>query len=154
MRDEILIPLGMNDTAFGSDPLLYGRDPTRNVAMGYYREDGGNRPYSQFDIISLASGNMQSTMHDMIAFARHLLNVEDLKESQIIARDTLWSMYEAQYTKARDPQTIGLAWFTDRKVLGELLVFHSGTNQGFHISACAGARKETWVHSLLQFGRL
>ena len=40
-------------------------------------------------------------------------------------------MFEEQYTKPRDPKTNGLTWFTDKKKLGELIVFHSGTNQGF-----------------------
>lgn len=130
MRDEILLPIGMSDTGFGSDPLLYGRDPFLDVAMGYYNEDGKNKPHNQFDIIDLASGNMQSTMSDMITFAKYILRIDD-EENPIIEKDTLWSMFEEQYTRPRDPQTNGLTWFTDRKELGELVVFHSGTNQGF-----------------------
>ncbi len=131
MSDELLIPMGMEDTAFGSDSLLYGKAPTLNVAMGYYQEDGKNKPYNQFDIIELASGNMQSTMHDMIKFAQFLFSVGESGKDKIISPDTLWSMFEEQYTKPRDPKTNGLTWFTDREQLDELLVFHSGTNQGF-----------------------
>ena len=131
MRDEILLPLGMNNTGFGSDPLLYGRDSALSVAMGYYNEDGKNKPCNQFDIIDLAAGNMYSTMYDMVEFAQHILNIGEENENQIIGKDTLWSMFEEQYTRPRDPETNGLAWFTDRKELGELVVFHSGTNQGF-----------------------
>jgi hypothetical protein len=40
-------------------------------------------------------------------------------------------MFEEQYATPRDPQTNGLAWFTDKGQLGELAVFHTGTNQGF-----------------------
>ena len=40
-------------------------------------------------------------------------------------------MFEEQYTGPRDPKTNGQAWFTDREQLGELVVFHEGTNQGF-----------------------
>jgi CubicO group peptidase (beta-lactamase class C family) len=131
MRDEILIPIGMNNTGFGSDQLLYGRDPELNVAMGYYSENGKTRPHNQFDIINLASGNMQSTMKDMVAFAKYILRIGETDEEQIIGKDTLWSMFEQQYTKSRDPNTNGLAWFTDTRQLGELVVFHDGTNQGF-----------------------
>jgi CubicO group peptidase (beta-lactamase class C family) len=98
--------------------------------MGYYLEDGKNKSYNQFDIIELASGNMQSTMHDMIKFAQYLLSVGESGTDQIISRDTLWSMFEEQYTQPRDPQPMGLTWFTDREQLDELMVFHSGTNQG------------------------
>jgi hypothetical protein len=121
----------MNNTAFGSDPLLYGTDSTLNIAMGYYWEDGRNKPHNQYDIIDLASGNMQSTMNDMIKFTQYILRIGDTNEHAIINKDTLWSMFEEQYTKPRDPKTNGLTWFTDKKQLGELVVFHSGTNQGF-----------------------
>ena len=131
MKDELLTPMGMKDTAFGSDMLLYGRESRLSVAMGYHREAGKNTACTQFDIIDLASGNMQSTMHDMIKFTRYLFGVGESGSESIIARDTLWSMFEQQYGNPRDPQTNGLTWFTDRKQLGGLMVFHSGTNQGF-----------------------
>lgn len=131
MRDEVLHPIGMDNTGFGSDQLLYGKDSELNVAMGYYNENGKNKPYNQYDIISLASGNMQSTMKDMVIFAQYILRIGETDEDQIIGKDTLWSMFEEQYTKPRDPNTNGLAWLTDKKQLGELVVFHDGTNQGF-----------------------
>jgi CubicO group peptidase (beta-lactamase class C family) len=131
MKDAILDPIGMNNSAFGSDPLLYGTDSRLNIAMGYYWEDGKNKPFNQYDIIDLASGNMQSTMDDMIKFAQYILRIGDTNEQPIINKDTLWSMFEEQYTKPRDPKTNGLTWFADKKQLGELIVFHSGTNQGF-----------------------
>jgi hypothetical protein len=121
----------MNNTAFGSDSLLYGTDSRLNVAMGYYWEDGKNKPHNQYDIIDLASGNMQSTMNDMVKFVQYVFRIGETDENPIISKDTLWSMFEEQYTKPRDPKTNGLTWFTDRKQLDELVVFHSGTNQGF-----------------------
>jgi CubicO group peptidase (beta-lactamase class C family) len=131
MRDQILMPMEMNDTAFGSDQLLYGTNSELDTAMGYYYEDGKNKPYNQFDIIRLASGNMQSTMHDMVKFVQYLLlEAGDSGEGLIIEGDTLCSMFEKQYTRPRDPQTNGLTWFTDREQLDELIVFHSGTSQG------------------------
>lgn len=69
MRDEVLLPMGMNNTGFGSDQLLYGKNSKFNIAMDYYNENDKNSPYNQFDIISLAPGNMQSTMEDMIKSA-------------------------------------------------------------------------------------
>jgi hypothetical protein len=67
----------------------------------------------------------------MIEFVRYILRIGDTNEHSIINKDTLWLMFEEQYTKPRDPKTNGLTWFTDKKQLGELVVFHSGTNQGF-----------------------
>ena len=131
MKEAVLNPIGMNDTAFGSESLLYGTDSGLDIAMGYYWEDGQNKPHNQYDIIDLASGNMQCTMNDMIEFVQYILRIGDTNEDPIISEDTLWSMFEEQYTRPRDPKTNGLTWFTDRKQLGELVVFHSGTNQGF-----------------------
>jgi CubicO group peptidase (beta-lactamase class C family) len=108
MKDAILNPIGMNNSAFGSDPLLYGRDSRLNVAMGYYWKDGKNEPHNQYDIIDLAAGNMQSTMHDMIKFVQYILGIGDSNGQPIISNDTLWSMFEEQYTKPRDPKTNGL----------------------------------------------
>jgi hypothetical protein len=131
MKEEILNPIGMYNTAFGSDPLLYGTDSKLDIAMGYYWEDGENKPHNQYDIIDLASGNMQSTMNDMVKFVQYIFKIGETDENPIISNDTLWSMFEEQYTKPRDPKTNGLTWFTDKKQLGETIAFHSGTNQGF-----------------------
>ncbi len=130
MREALLVPLGMNDSNFGSDMLLYGRESANQIAMGYHWEDGKTMPINQFDIIQLASGNMQSTMRDMEKFMKYVMNVEE-KDSGILAPEILRSMYEEQYARGRDPQINGLAWFTDKDALDELLVFHGGTNQGF-----------------------
>lgn len=130
MRETILLPLGMNDSNFGSDMLLYGQEFENRVAMGYHWEDGKNTPINQFDIIELASGNMQSTMKDLEAFVSYMMNLE-LKNESIIEPQTFQMMYEKNYARGRDPQTNGLAWFTDKEAMEELLVFHDGTNQGF-----------------------
>jgi CubicO group peptidase (beta-lactamase class C family) len=130
MREALLVPLGMDDSNFGSDLLLYGRESANQIAMGYHWEDGKNSPINQFDIIQLASGNMQSTMRDMEKFMKYVMNIEE-KDNGILAPKTLRYMYEEQYTQDRDPQTNGLGWFTNKDVLDELLVFHGGTNQGF-----------------------
>ena len=130
MKDELLIPMDMCDTEFGSEPLLYGLQFTTDVAMGYYNDSGKNIPYDQFDIIDLASGNMQSTMNDMIKFAQYILAIEKDDENNIISGNALWAMFEEQNVRPTDPQTNGLAWFINWDLLDELVAFHSGTNQG------------------------
>ena len=131
MKDEVLKPLGMEDSAFGSDMLLWGKEPELDVAMGYYWEDDVRKPHNQFDIIELASGSFQSTMNDMVRFVQYLFRIGEMKKETIISKDTLWSMFEDQCSRPRDPQPQGLAWFTDSKLLGEQVVLHTGTNQGF-----------------------
>ena len=129
MKDNLLTPLEMNDSSFGSSMLLYGTSPVSDVAMGYYKEKNRNIEINQFDIINLASGILQSTMNDMIKFGQHILNI-DGDNSGILSEKTLNLMFEPQNIKNTDPQTNGLTWFTDRELLGEKVVFHSGTNQG------------------------
>lgn len=131
MNEEVLQTLGMNDSSFGSRMLLYGEQPRLAVAMGYHYPDGKPVPVNQFDIIELASGLFQSTMNDMIAFAQYLFNIGETNEIGIIRKETLWSMFKEQYVQNRDPQPQGLTWFTDTRLLGELVVLHTGTNQGF-----------------------
>jgi len=128
MKENIFDPLGMNDTGFGSNELLYGVPSSRPVAMGYYREKRKNIPYNQFDIIHLASGNVHSTLNDMIKFTSDLLNPED---SPILSQALLDKMFEPQSTGSEDLKTTGLTWFMDTDYFNELVVFHSGTNQGF-----------------------
>jgi CubicO group peptidase (beta-lactamase class C family) len=130
MRENILLPLGMEDTQFGSDLLLYGRDSGRAHAMGYYEADGKQTLVNQFDIIALASGNMQSTLEDMEAFMVYMMNLEG-QEDPIISPESFAAMVEARYHEDWDPQANGLGFFTDTDMVDELLVFHDGGNQGF-----------------------
>ena len=130
MEAELLIPLGMFDSGFGSRSLLYGAPGARSIAQGYYREGGRNHPYNQFDIIRFASGGLHSTMRDMEEFAHFIFSEGESVERHIISRNILKKMFEVQYARPEDPQTTGLTWFTDTVQLQELVVFHSGTNQG------------------------
>ncbi len=131
MKDKLLLPLGMEDTNFGSDLLLYGREVKKPPAMGYRVEEGKAMQVNQFDIIQLASGNMWITMNDLIRFAQTVIHPERFEDAGIFSEETLQLMFEPQVVRDRDPQPNGLAWFTDSEMLGEPLVFHTGTGQGF-----------------------
>lgn len=128
MQENFFDPLGMNNTSFGSHPLMYGTQYANPVATGYYRTKGKNVPYNQFDIISMASGNVHTTLNDMITFTKSLLNADD---ESFITKEILDTMYYHAPDNSRDLKENGLTWFRNSSVLGETVVFHDGTNQGF-----------------------
>ncbi len=128
MQDNFFRPLGMNSTSFGSSMLMYGTPAANPSAMGYYLEKGKNIPFNQFDIISMASGNVHTTLNDMITFTKALLTSDD---NGLITKNLLGTMYYHQNDNSRDLKDNGLTWFRNSEILGETVVFHDGTNQGF-----------------------
>ncbi|MCK5758430.1 MAG: beta-lactamase family protein, partial [Clostridiales bacterium] len=128
MLNTMFNPLGMSDTNFGSHELMYGTPSDKPVAMGYYREKGKNIPYNQFDIINMASGNVHTTLDDMIIFTQALLTAD---ENSLIKESLLKKMYERSSQDTGDLKDNGLTWFRNSEILGETVVFHDGTNQGF-----------------------
>ena len=125
--ETIFSPLEMHDTGNGSSDLMYGTPSERPVAMGYYRERGRNVPYNQFDIIELASGNVHTTLNDMVTFTTALLTAD---ENSLIKRSLLTEMYKPRGHGA-DLKNNGLTWFRNTEILGDAVIFHDGTNQGF-----------------------
>ena len=130
MHDALLEPMGLDDTEFGSLALLYENAPEQKIAMGYYHENGKNTAVNQFDTIELGSGNMISTGSDMIAFAQYILGIGKTDEDKIISGEALWEMYTYDSALENNPKAIGLSWFRS-SIFGEMVVFHTGTNQGF-----------------------
>jgi CubicO group peptidase (beta-lactamase class C family) len=128
MRDSLLSPIGMNSSSFLSQDII---DRSR-IAVGYYKDNKDNIPYNQYDIITLASGNLYTTLEDMNAFARFIFNKGNVNGQQIINATTLSLMFQSQYSKFSDPQQIGSGFFLDNFQLpeNEQIVFHAGTNQG------------------------
>ena len=128
MRDSLLLPMGMNSSAFLSQEIF---DPSR-IAVGYYKDGKNNIPYTQYDIITLGSGNLYTTLEDMNAFARFIFNKGKVNGHQVINETTLTLMFESHYANSGDPQKIGAGFFVDNTLLpeNEQIVFHAGTNQG------------------------
>ncbi|MBT3275900.1 MAG: beta-lactamase family protein, partial [Spirochaetales bacterium] len=130
MKETLLEPLGMASSSFGSRALLYGDLSSTSLSTGYFEQDGSNVAYNQFDLINLASGNLNTTLRDLERFTHMILAGGIAGDVRIIGEDTLDAMFQVQSSEPSDPQTNGLTWFTDTIQLGEKAVFHSGTNQG------------------------
>ena len=69
MQEVLFDPLGMKSSGFGSRSLLYGVASPQPTASGYYLQDKKAIPYHRFDIINLASGNLNTTLRDLQQFA-------------------------------------------------------------------------------------
>ncbi len=128
MRDSLLLPIGMNSSGFLAQDII-GQS---RIAVGYYKDGKNNIPINQYDLITLASGNLYTTLEDMNAFARFIFNKGNVNGHQIINETTLSLMFQDQYSTFSDPQQIGAGFFLDNFMLpeNEQMVFHAGTNQG------------------------
>jgi CubicO group peptidase (beta-lactamase class C family) len=126
MRDQLLGEIGMNQSSF----LAADVSPTDDIAVGYYNEKGKNNPIELSDIISLASGNLYSSLQDMSEFVRFVFRGGKTGSTQIIANETLQMMFEEQPATSWDTQTMGLGWFTGKLRNSEKVVYHGGDGDG------------------------
>jgi CubicO group peptidase (beta-lactamase class C family) len=122
LRDELLLPIGMANSAFLRSYL-----PTPlEVAPGYEFYEGEYYPYEQGDITSVPSGNLYSTIEDMEKFVKFIFRDGEADGEQLIDPTTLKAMFVEQATSMRDPEPMGLGWKTTRVLGSELLVWHDG----------------------------
>jgi len=122
MKENLLVPIGMEDSAFASADLPSQKD----VALGYEYYKGEYYPYEQGNIENLPSGNLYSTIDDMSHFAKFVLRGGEADGQQLIRPETLRLMFEDQFSSQRDPQPMGLGWKIARVLGSERLVWHDG----------------------------
>lgn len=122
LRDELLRPIGMDDSAFLHQHL----PDALEIAPGYEFHEDKYYPYEQGDITSVPSGNLYSTIEDMGKFVRFILRDGEANGEQLIAPETLDTMFVEQASSARDPQSMGLGWKMSRVLGSEWLVWHDG----------------------------
>jgi CubicO group peptidase (beta-lactamase class C family) len=122
LRDELLLPIGMGDSAFLRQHLP---DPLE-IAPGYEYYEGEYYPNEQGDITSVPSGNLYATIEDMGEFVKFIFRDGEASGEQLIAPETLAAMFIEQASSGRDPQSMGLGWKTSRVLGTELLVWHDG----------------------------
>ncbi len=128
MKLNLLNAIGMDGSTFLSQDIPL----TKTVAVGYTLEKRKNCPVNQYDIISLPSGNLYSTISDMAEFAKFIFRDGFGKSNQLIDNSTLQMMYEVQSNSTEDPKAMGLGWFTGILKEKEKVVYHSGGIQGTH----------------------
>lgn len=122
MKENLLTPLGMENSAFLSD----GVPDQMDIALGYEYYQGEYYPYEQVDITSLPSSNLYTTIEDMSAFIRFIFRGGETNGEQIIHPETLQLMFEDQYSSPIDPQPMGLGWNIAHIAGSELVVMRAG----------------------------
>lgn len=122
LRDELFLPIGMDNTAF----LRMHLPAQADVAPGYEFYEGEYYPYEQGDITNVASGNLYGTLDDLTKFVQFVFREGEANGVQLMAPETLRKMFVEQASSARDPHSMGLGWNTNRVLSSELLVWHDG----------------------------
>lgn len=122
MRDNLLLPAGMENSAFLrsqiSDDFI--------VAAGYEYDEGAYYPYDQGDITSLPSGNAYASVQDLTNFVKFIFHAGIVAGEQIIKPDTFELIFTTQASNDNDPQPMGLGWKTATVLGSEHLVWHDG----------------------------
>lgn len=122
MRDQLLLPIGMADSAFYSTDL----PPDSQLALGYEYYQGEYYAYEQLDVGTIPSGNLYATIDDLATFVKFMFREGETGGVHLISPDTLDAMYQDQYSRPTDPQPMGLGWKLGHVLESELLVWHDG----------------------------
>lgn len=122
MRDELLAPIGMANSAFWSREL----PPGSQLALGYEHYKDEYHPYVQEDVGQIPSSNLYATSDDLAAFVKLVFRDGEAGGVQLIQPETLRAMFVDQYSRAADPQPMGLGWKLGRVAGNELLAWHDG----------------------------
>ena len=112
---------GMHRSAYFTDFL----PEDAQLATGYVRERGRFRPTRLYDLNWLASGNLFTSAADLVAGMSTLLETTPGHPGPL-SYEALTSTCEPQYASASDPERTGLAWATNERFAGELMVWHQG----------------------------
>jgi len=122
MRDNLLLPVGMDNSAF----LRTQIPDDSKVAFGYEYYKGEYYPYEQGDITSLPSGNLYASIEDMGNFVKFIFREGKVGGEQIITPDVFDLMFTEQDANANDPQPMGLGWKIANVLGSEHLIWHDG----------------------------
>jgi CubicO group peptidase (beta-lactamase class C family) len=127
MKKQLLVPIGMSNSAFWSTDLPKGSAPGEDrLASGYEFFEGEHYAYEQYDIASVPSGNLYATAGDLANLIQFIFRGGEVNGDHIIGAETLASMFEDQYSRPADPQRMGLGWKIGLVSESEKMVWHDG----------------------------
>lgn len=123
-REELLGPLGMNDTGYLLTDLLSAR-----VAMGFsavYKEGETAKPGRWYGVGAIDPvGGLSSTANDILRWARFTIDGRDNAGNPLLSEGTRDLLCELRVPAGPD-KYVGLCWFT-RDVDGLRLMSHGGS---------------------------
>src|SRR5438132_1147155 len=126
LKQAVLAPLGMNESAFAAEP-----DLIRNLAKAYmWSYDGTKFPAPTFQLGLAPAGCMYSTVTDLAQFLMVLFNGGRTPKAQILQRETLEQMWTPQFAKLGQKRGYGLG-FAVSELDGHRVIGHGGAIYGF-----------------------
>lgn len=126
LKQAVLRPLGMNESAFAPEPELM-----RNLAKAYmWSYDGVAFPAPTFELGLAPAGCMYSTVTDLAQFLTVLFNGGRGPKAQVLKPDTLEQMWTPQFAKPGEKTGFGLG-FRIAQLDGHRVIGHGGAIYGF-----------------------
>jgi CubicO group peptidase (beta-lactamase class C family) len=93
MRQEVFVPLGMNDSSFDPD-----REAQQQLMTGYYLDQGRLAPLAYDYLNDAPAGQMVATGRDMAVFIAAMLNPGGLEARGVLSAATTAEMLAIQHT--------------------------------------------------------
>ena len=126
LRQAVLAPLGMNESAFAAEP-----DLRRNLAKAYmWSYDGTKFPAPTFQLGLAPAGCMYSTVTDLAQFLMVLFNGGRTPKAQVLRPETLEQMWTPQFAKPGEKKGFGLG-FAVSELDSHRVIGHGGAIYGF-----------------------
>jgi CubicO group peptidase (beta-lactamase class C family) len=117
MKTHFLQDLGMEHSTFHVDVSVDSTTP----ATGYEYYKRKLYPIPQENVSNVPSGNLTTTLEDLSILLKALLN------NKVFSRSTTQQqMYIDHYSRAEDPETMGLGLKTLTLAGGDLMLWHDG----------------------------
>ena len=122
MREHVLAPLMMNDSAYEPDPRLTGAVPKAQM----WTYDGRQFEAPQFALGTVPAGGLDASILDLGQFLKMLVARGQAPGGRVLGHETLNQMWQPQF--GDEEQGLG---FQISKVGGERAVGHGGAIYGF-----------------------
>jgi CubicO group peptidase (beta-lactamase class C family) len=121
MLNEVLIPLGMNQSGFILDPAM-----EENLSVVYGKN---GKPTSSRSFTAKSAAGLYTTVHDLSAWAAAMIPSDrNSQGGSVLHPDTVQLMFIPQ-TEVNNPLNYGLGYMVQNVLFTNLTeVFHTGTN--------------------------
>jgi D-alanyl-D-alanine carboxypeptidase len=121
MKNDVLMPLGMDQSGFVLDPLM-----EENLSIVY---DKSGNPSSSRSFTAKAAAGLYTTAHDLSIWAATMIPSEGNSQGgRVLDPETVQEMFHNQ-TDVENPFSYGLGYMVQNILFTNLTeVFHTGTN--------------------------